>query len=85
MFLWVIELSAFIVVLWLLLFQIFFPAIKGQKPFLIFRKQAKLIGELQEASQKVHNKAIEKKIIDQKVQEKHLDDAIKTLKEKERI
>jgi hypothetical protein len=68
MYLRILEAIFLIGGLWFIITQMIFPAIRGTQVFPIFRKEAKLIGELVEVNQKVREKGLEDTIKETKKQ-----------------
>jgi hypothetical protein len=59
MLLFILETVFLILGIWVVVTQIFFPAIRGTQVFPMFRKEAKLVEELVEVNQKVREKGLE--------------------------
>lgn len=62
MFVSLMELCAFILVLYVIIFQIIIPAMRGTKLFPVIRRSAKLEKTITDLNQKVEEKEIETEI-----------------------
>lgn len=75
------EVVLWVLILYLFIFQMIIPTVKGTKIFPIFRKKEKeLFSKLTDVNQSILEKDIEKKIIEQKILEKKLESEILTKK-----